>query len=251
MECSTPGFAVHHQSLWACSNSRPSRRWCHPTISSSVVPFSCLPSLPVSRSCLMSQLFTLGGQSIRASWASALASVLPVNIQGWFLSGWTGLISLQSKDSQESSPALQFKSINSLALSPLCFPCGSAGKESACSAGDLGSIPGLGRSPGEGNCYSLQYSGLENSMDCIVYGIAKSRTWLSDFHFQPSLWSNSHIHTWLLEKPYLWLYGPLLAKQCLCFLICCLRKRRRLEQIGIRQLAGGSPVGSWNKFRKL
>ena len=53
-------------------------------------------------------------------------------------------------------------------------PCGSAGKESACNAGDLGSIPGLGRSPGEGNSYPLQYSGLENSIDCIVHGIAKS-----------------------------------------------------------------------------
>ena len=54
------------------------------------------------------------------------------------------------------------------------FPCGSAGKESDCKAGDLGSIPGLGRSPGE--CYSLQYSGLENSMDCIVHGVAESDT---------------------------------------------------------------------------
>ena len=50
------------------------------------------------------------------------------------------------------------------------------GKESACNVGDLGSIPGLGRFPGEGSCYPLQYSGLENSMDCIVHGIAKSRT---------------------------------------------------------------------------
>ena len=50
------------------------------------------------------------------------------------------------------------------------FPCGSAGKESACSAGDLGLIPGLGRSPGEGKGYPLQYSSLENSMDCIVHG---------------------------------------------------------------------------------
>ena len=50
------------------------------------------------------------------------------------------------------------------------FPCGSAGKESACNAGDLGSIPGLGRSPGKGKGYPLQYSGLENSMDCIVQG---------------------------------------------------------------------------------
>ena len=65
----------------------------------------------------------------------------------------------------------------------LDFPCGSAGKESAYSAGDLSSILGLGRSPGEGKGYPLQYSGLENSMDCIVHGIAKSRTRLSDFHF--------------------------------------------------------------------
>ena len=52
------------------------------------------------------------------------------------------------------------------------FPCGSAGKESACNAGDLGSIHGLGRSPGEGKGYPLQYSVLENSMDCIVHGVA-------------------------------------------------------------------------------
>ena len=61
--------------------------------------------------------------------------------------------------------------------------CGSAGKESACNAGDLGSIPGLGRSPGEGKGYPLQYSGLENSMDGIVHGVAKSQTRLSNFHF--------------------------------------------------------------------
>ena len=65
----------------------------------------------------------------------------------------------------------------------LGFTCGSAGKESACNAGDLGSIPGLGRSPEEGKGYSLQYSGLENSMDCTVHGVAKSQTRLSDFHF--------------------------------------------------------------------
>ena len=63
------------------------------------------------------------------------------------------------------------------------FPGSSAGKESTCNVGDLDSIPGLGRSPGERNCYSLQYSGLENSMDCMVHGVAKSRTQLSDFHF--------------------------------------------------------------------
>ena len=63
------------------------------------------------------------------------------------------------------------------------FPCGSAGKESACSVGDVGLIPGLGRSPGEGEGYPLHYSGLENSKDCIVHGVTKSWTWLSDFHF--------------------------------------------------------------------
>ena len=57
----------------------------------------------------------------------------------------------------------------------LGFPGGSAGKESACSVGDLGLIPGLGRSPGEGNGYPLQYSDLEDSMDCIVHGVANSR----------------------------------------------------------------------------
>jgi len=69
----------------------------------------------------------------------------------------------------------------------LGFPCGSAGKESACNAGDLDSIPGLGRSPGEGKGYPLQYPGLENSMDCIVHGVTKSPTRLSDFHFFISL----------------------------------------------------------------
>ena len=65
----------------------------------------------------------------------------------------------------------------------LGFPDGSAGKESACTAEDLDSIPGLGRSPGEENVYPLQYSGLENSMDCIVHEVAESRMWLSDFPF--------------------------------------------------------------------
>ena len=67
------------------------------------------------------------------------------------------------------------------------MPGGSVGKESACNVGDLGSIPGLGRSPGEGNSYPLQYSSLENSMDrkawqATVHGVAKSWTWLSNFH---------------------------------------------------------------------
>ena len=67
----------------------------------------------------------------------------------------------------------------------LGFPGGAAGKGSAHNVGDLGSVPGLGRSPGEGKGYPLQYSGLENFKDCIVHGVAKSGTRLSDFHFHP------------------------------------------------------------------
>ena len=65
----------------------------------------------------------------------------------------------------------------------LDFPCGLTGKESACNAGDLDSIPGSGRSRGEGKGYPLQYSDLENSMDCIIQWVTKSRTRLSDFHY--------------------------------------------------------------------
>ena len=79
----------------AYSNSCPSSPWCHPTILSSLIPFSsCLQSLPASGSFQMSQFFTSGGQSIGVS---ASASVLPVNIQDWFPSEWNGWISLQSK----------------------------------------------------------------------------------------------------------------------------------------------------------
>ena len=63
------------------------------------------------------------------------------------------------------------------------FPDSSVGKESTYKAGDTGSIPGSGRSTGEGIGYPLQYSGLENSMDCIVHGVTKIQTQLSDFHF--------------------------------------------------------------------
>ena len=62
------------------------------------------------------------------------------------------------------------------------FPCGVAGKESVCNEGDLDSISGLGKSPGEGKGYPLQYSGLENSMDSIVHGVTKSWTQVSNFH---------------------------------------------------------------------
>ena len=79
----------------ACPNSCPPSWWCHPTISSSVIPFSsCLQSFQASGSFQMSQLFTSGGQRIGVS---ASASVLPMNIQVWFPLGWTGWMSLQSK----------------------------------------------------------------------------------------------------------------------------------------------------------
>ena len=91
----------------ACSNSCPLSQWCHPTISSSVAPFSSCPqSFPASRSFQMSQLFTRGGQSIGVS---ASASVLPMNIQYWSPLRLTGWISLQSKGLSKSSPTPQFK----------------------------------------------------------------------------------------------------------------------------------------------
>ena len=114
------------------SNSCPLSWWCHPTISSSVVPFSsCHQSFPATGSFSMRQLFSSGGQSI-----GAIAWVLPMNIQGWFPLGWTGWISLQSK--------------------------------------------GLSRVFSNTTVQKHQF-----------------------FGSQSSSWSNSHIHTWLLEKPVL------------------------------------------------
>ena len=128
--CSMPGFPVHHQLLGACSNSRPSSQWCHPTTSSSVIPFSsCLQSFPASGTFPTSQFFTSGSQNIGAS-----VSVLQINIQDWFPLGFTGLISLQSK--------------------------------------------GLSR---------------------VFSNITVQKNQF--FSAQLSLWSNSHIPTWLLEKP--------------------------------------------------
>ena len=116
MDCSMPGFPASPTPR-ACSNSCPLSWWCHPTISSSVVPFtSHLQSFPGSGSFPVSQSFTSSSQSIGVS---VPASVLPMNIQGWFPLGLTGLISLQSKGPQKSFPTPQFKSINSLMLSPI------------------------------------------------------------------------------------------------------------------------------------
>ena len=105
--------------LRAYSNSCPSSQWCHPTISPSDVPFSSCPqSFPASGSFLMSQLAS-GSQSIAVP---VSASVLPMNIQDWFPLGLTGWISYSPRDSQESSPTPQFKSINASMLSLLYGP---------------------------------------------------------------------------------------------------------------------------------
>ena len=127
----------------ACSNSYPLRWWCHPTILSSVIPFSShLQSFPASGSFQMSQLFASGGQSMGVS---AWTSILLMNIQDWFPFGWTSWISLQSK--------------------------------------------GLSRVFSNTTVQKHQFSTT-----------------------QFSLYSNSHIHIWLLKKPKLWLDKPLLVK---------------------------------------
>jgi len=187
MDCSTPGFPVLHclpkvaetEVHWVDDAIQP----LYP-----LSPPSCPALKSFPGSFPMSWLLTSGGQSIGAS-----ASALPMNTQVWFPLGLTGLISLLSKGlsrvfSSTTIPKHQFFSRH---LS-LGFPGGSAGKESACNGGDLGLILGLGRSPGEEKGYPLQYSILENSLDCVVHGVAKSQTRLSNFHFQLSLWSKSH-----------------------------------------------------------
>ena len=148
MDCSTTGFPVlQHLPEFAQTH-------VHPTISSSVIPFSSFPqSFPASGYLPVSRHFTSGGQTIRASTS---ATVLPVNIKGWFPLGVTGLISLRVSK-------------------------------------------GLSRVFSSTTIQKHQFLGA-----------------------QTSLWSNSHICTWLLEKLYLWLYRLLFAKWCLCFLICCL-----------------------------
>ena len=104
----------------ACSNSRPSGWWCHPTISFSVAPFSSsFQSFPASGSFLMSQFFASGGQSIGVS---ASASIIPMNIQDWFPSGLTGLISLLSKGLSRVFSNTTVQKYNSSVLSFLYNP---------------------------------------------------------------------------------------------------------------------------------
>ena len=110
----------------------------------------------------------------RKAWYAAIHGVAKsqTRLSDWTELNWTVVCALSWWDS-----------LGLLIGIHLGFPCGSAGKESACNEGDLGSIPGLGRSLGEEIGYPLQFSGLENSMDSIVHGVAKSRTRLSNFHF--------------------------------------------------------------------
>ena len=119
-DCSMPGFPVHHQlPELAQTHVRPSW-WCHPTISSSVVPFSsCLQPFPASRSFPVGQFCTSSGQSIGVS---ASASVLSMNIQDWFPVGLTGLISLQYKTLKSLHQYHSSKASNSPVLSFLYSP---------------------------------------------------------------------------------------------------------------------------------
>ena len=113
LPCPSPTSRVY-------SHSSPSSQWCHPTISSSVVPFfSCPQSFPASGSFQMNQFFVSGGQSIRVS---ASTSVLLMNTQDWSHLGWTSWISLQSKGLSRVFSNTQFKSIDSSMLSFLYSP---------------------------------------------------------------------------------------------------------------------------------
>jgi len=161
----------------ACSNSCPSSQWCHPIISSSDIPFSsCLQFFPASGSFPRSQFFASDSQSIGAS-ASAL--VLPMNIQDWFPVKLTGLISLQSRDSQESSPTPQFKSINSLAI--WCKEL-TPWKRSWCwerlKAGGEGDVRGWDNWMASLTRRTWVWTSSGNWW-WTVHGVTKSQTWLS------------------------------------------------------------------------
>ena len=107
-----------------------------------------------------------------------------LNLQKQFEKNTNGWLSPQGQSlRKERIWLLLFLSVCGSKKHTKDFSCGSAGKESACNAGDLGLIPGLERSAGEGKGYQLQYRDLENSMDCIVHGVPKSWTQLSNFHF--------------------------------------------------------------------
>ena len=125
----------------------------------------------------------MGLQRVRHNWSDWACHVTKVNVKlQWYNSGL-------------DPSRIKFW------VTPQGFPGGSAGKQSAYNAGDLGLIPGLGRSPGERKGYPLQYSGLENSMDCIVHGVAKSQTWLSNVYFHVSLYLWASLIAQLVKNP--------------------------------------------------
>ena len=111
------------------------------------------------------------------------------------------------------------------------FPCGSAGKESTCNVGDPDLIPRLGRSPGEGNGFPLQYSGLENSMDYIVHGVPKSWTWLSDFHFHISYLNYPVPHGMLTLKSFLRIWFWCNSKSTRANLLLCVHTVRKFSHM--------------------
>ena len=179
MDCSTPGFSVPHHLL---KFAQVHVQRIHDAIQ---------PSHPLlSPSPHALNLFQRQGLFRWIDCSLQVAKLLEVQLQHQSFQRvfrvdfrltfrLTGLI-LQSK----RLSGVFSSTINSLVLCLLLhFPWGSAGKETTGNAGDLGSIPGLGRSPAEGKGDPLQYSGLEISMNCVVHGAAKSWTWLSDFHF--------------------------------------------------------------------
>ena len=179
----------------ACSNSCPESRWCHPISSSSVVPFSsCLQSFPASRSFLIGQFFASGGQSTRVS---SSASVLPMNIQGWFPLGLTDLISFAAQGIlknllQHHSSRVSIPWCSAFFIVQFSHPYMTTGKTIAFTRWTfIGKVMSLLFNMlsrfviGEGNGNPLQCSCLVNPMDwgawpATVHGVTKSWTWLSD-----------------------------------------------------------------------
>ena len=192
----------------ACSNLCPSNQWCHLTISSSVIPFSsCLESFPASGSFPMSQFFASSSQSIGAS---ASPSVLPMSIQDWFLLVLTSLISLQSKGlsvvfSSITVQKHQFFSTQLLQSNSHIHIW-------------LLEKPWIFRIN-----FHQDWIWFDLAAQRILYRtFSRTTTWKHQiFGTQPSLWSHSHIHTWLLEKPSFFFF-IFVNKVMSCFLICCL-----------------------------
>ena len=136
--------------------------WCHPTTSFSVIPF---PSCPQSLSVFSNEL------ALHIRWPKYWGFSFSISPSSEYLWKVTMLLKSSSKTIPQNYTIGYFG-----------FPCGSAAKKSVCNAGNLGLIPRLERSPGEGKSHPFQYSGLENSMDCRVHRVAKSQKQLSDFH---------------------------------------------------------------------